>query len=532
MPKKSLTIWCRRESLPRWMLVVVALIVLIWCVSYHYEHHWYRATLLVPGPPSNSGEGLVIQRNGLGYYAWLRSALIDYDWSFDNEFDEHNPHDHYVPPRAYRTPIDRRANQWSVGPALAWAPATTITHILLSTQNGHESSWASNGYSLPYQLAVGGTSLMFSLLGLRFLYGICLSYARPARAALVTTLLTSGTTLFYYWSTEISLPHGLGATVVAGLIWYWLKTYNSLRPGRWFLVGVLLGAACLVRWQLATFATLPAGEAALLFLHAWSTRSSHSVRKAFLGLVCCLLGTAIAFFPQMFAWKCVYGSWLVAPIQGIQHHWLTLPLWDMLFSTDRSLFYWTPLILLAFAANLISLGRAKPIEINSKEDEASPSVAPQALLLIAFLIQVYALAVIWGRGEELTNTENSSGVFLARSFGFRFLTDSLPALGPGMAWFFEKLRAKWFSRIAVTGLLLVSWNFVLVALYANSYIPSDAGADVMRLLVETKRMITEKPLILMLILNGPLFIGTLLILCHDPKPIMDERVLPASVQNL
>ena len=502
---------------------MVALIELIWCVNYHYEHRWHRAMLLVPGPSSNAGEGLVVQRNGLGYYAWLRSPLIDRDWSFDNEFDEHNPHSHYVPPTTYRTPIDRRANQWSVGPALVWAPATAITHMLLSTRNGHESSWANNGYSLPYQLAVGGSSLVFFLLGLRFLYGICLCYARPARAALVTTLLTLGTTLFYYRSIQISLPHGLGATAVAGLIWYWLKTYSSLRPGRWFLVGVLLGAACLIRWQLATFATLPAGEAAVLVLHAFGTRSRHSAWKAFLGLACCLLGAVIAFSPQMIAWKCVYGSWLVTPIQGVERHWLTLPLWDMLFSTDRSLFYWTPLALPAFVACLVGLGRVKPIDTSSKKDEGSPSAMPQAILFVAFLMQVYALAVIWGEGEELANTENSAGVFLAGSFGFRFLTESLPALGPGMAWFFEKLKAKWFSGMAAAGLLLVAWNSVLVALYTNGYIPGDAGADVIRLLVETKRMATEKPLFLMLILNGPLFIGALLIQCHDPKPIVDGQ---------
>jgi hypothetical protein len=524
MPIKSSPISYRREGLPCVMLVMVALIELTWCVNYHYEHCWYRAMLLVPGPSSNAGEGLVIQRNGLGYYAWLRSALIDHDWSFDNEFDEHNPHDHYVPPHTYRTPLDRRANQWSVGPALAWTPAITITHILLLTLNGHESSWASNGYSLPYQLAVGGTSLVFSLLGLGLIYGICLSYARPTRAALATTLLTLGTTLFYYRSIEISLPHGLGATAIAGLIWYWLNTYSSLRPGRWFLVGVLLGAACLVRWQLATFAILPTGEAAAVLLHSWGTRSGPSARMAFLGMACCLLGTVFAFLPQLIAWKCVYGSWLVAPIQGIQYHWVTLPFWDMLFSTDRSLFYWTPLALLGLMANLIGLGRAKPIKMTSEKVEASPSVAPQALLCIAFLMQVYALAVIWGQGKELTDTENASGVFLARSFGFRFLTDSLPALGPGMAWFLEKLRTKWLSGIALAGLLLVSWNFVLVALYINGYIPSDAGAGAIRLLVETRRMITEKPLILMLILNGPFFIGALLIRCLDPKPIMDGQM--------
>src|SRR5438876_1129122 len=120
MASKTPASWFDGNGLAYSILAVTVLVELTFFMDYH-DRRWNEVVL--PRTPSEeaAGEGLVIQCNGLGYYAWLRSPLIDGDWDFDNEFDEHNPLHNYVPPRTYRTPIDRRANQWSVGPACAWA---------------------------------------------------------------------------------------------------------------------------------------------------------------------------------------------------------------------------------------------------------------------------------------------------------------------------------------------------------------------------------------------------------------------------
>ncbi len=34
---------------------------------------------------------MVVRGDGVGYYAWLRSPLLDGDWQFDNEYDDLNP---------------------------------------------------------------------------------------------------------------------------------------------------------------------------------------------------------------------------------------------------------------------------------------------------------------------------------------------------------------------------------------------------------------------------------------------------------
>src|SRR5947208_4499123 len=120
----------QRRFHPRWALLVVALAQLLLSVDY-YVQRWHVHVMPQNRPPDELGEGWIICHNGLGYYAWLRSLLIDGDVDFANEFDGHGLPGDYVPPSSYRTPIGRRANQWSIGPSLIWSISVAPTHLLL-----------------------------------------------------------------------------------------------------------------------------------------------------------------------------------------------------------------------------------------------------------------------------------------------------------------------------------------------------------------------------------------------------------------
>jgi hypothetical protein len=357
-------------------LALVAIVEIGLFIDAHSQR-WQNIVEPLAQPAESRGEGLIIRGNGLGYYAWLRSLLIDGDWDFDNEFDEHEVTGDFVPPKSYRTEQGRRANQWSVGPACIWALAVVPGHYLLSGL-GDSSPWSADGYTLPYQLLVGVASLTACLVGLGFLYQICRFYARPARAALAAAFLTLGTTIVHYSAIEVTMAHGLGAVVLAAFVWYWLKSYGSLSLARWFVVGLLLGAACLVRWQLVTFAILPLGEALFLWLRARKTdrQICRPARLAAL-LVLTAAGAVIAFSPQMLAWKIVYGHWLVDPIPQIAHHWLTPSLWDLFLSQDRSLFYWTPICLLAFLGFFVRWPKLSGDSVRPENQERS-ALAPPA----------------------------------------------------------------------------------------------------------------------------------------------------------
>src|SRR5437879_5226457 len=96
----------RKLTRPRCVLAVVVLFEVYLFAGFHRER-WHALQAHVV--PPRHGEGLVIRCDGHGYYAWLRSLLVDGDWSFDNEFDEHNPLGDFVPPRDSRTDCGLRS---------------------------------------------------------------------------------------------------------------------------------------------------------------------------------------------------------------------------------------------------------------------------------------------------------------------------------------------------------------------------------------------------------------------------------------
>jgi hypothetical protein len=470
---------------------VVALVEIYLFCGFHYDR-WHKSLPSLGRPRALTGEGLVVRCDGLGYYAWLRSLLIDGDWSFDNEFDDFNVVGDYVPPPRDRTTTGRRANPWSIGPACVWAAAIAPAHLLVSFFQEQGCPWPADGYSLPYQLVVGITSLPLSILGLVFLYAICRQFADPHRAALAAALLTLSTTIIYYSAIEVSMAHGVGTVAVAALVWFWLKTYGSDSPWRWLTVGVLVGVAALMRWQLATLIVLPAGEGVTLLLNS-SAGKRGEVRRRLSKMAICFLGATVAFSPQLIAWRVVYGHWWDSPIT-VSHNWFQPALSQVLFSQNRSLFYWTPLTLIAAVGYLLYFGPlwrqvfSLPQLQRAIGKRAPTVVGSPAVTLVpaAFILQIYMLASLWG-----------SGVYLGVAYGFRHLTESVVLLAPGLALLVQRMPTRLYPLFAAVGCGLAFWNLLLISQYRYGLLPADSGAEPLMLLSSSLRFILRKRFILL-----------------------------------
>jgi hypothetical protein len=252
------------------------------------------------------------------------------------------------------------------------------------------------------------------------------------------------------------------------------------------LVGGLIGFAMTVRWQLATLAVLPAGEAFLAAVGrignpAYEKMPSGIARQSGL-LLLTALGAAVGFTPQMIAWHCVYGNWLVAPM-AVAHNWLAPAWWRVLATPDRGLFYWTPLCLVACLGCLWGVRQGGPL----------------ALLALAFGLQVYALASVSG-----------SGVYLGVAFGFRQLTEAVVLLAPGLALLLGRASPRGLRWLGALGCGLVLWNLLLVCQFRYGLVPADAGAGPATLLANVGHLVVRKRLLLVgQVLLGP----ALLTLC-------------------
>jgi hypothetical protein len=376
---------------------------------------------------TNTVEGSIVSGiDSREYYAWLRSPLVEGRLQSDTD---------YAPLLARpgvaetitRTPTGLLANLHSIGPAIAWAPAVTTVHLVLLGLGDH-SPWPADGFSPPYQLAVGGSTLALALLTLFLTHRIARRFAAPTAAATAAAMIVLATPAVVYGSVEMSMAHGPATASVCLFILVWLRSLASLRLSRWIGLGCLLGLVCLMRWQLATFCVIPALEAAWLAARPMSLRRRLGV---VVRLTAAAVTTVLVFSPQFLARYLVYGN----ALGGLQHtgnNWLSPDVWRLLFSTDRSLFYWTPITLPAFAAMAYWAARARG--------------AALAIVTVAVVVQIYTLSALLG-----------PGVFLGWSFGCRFLTETCILLVPGLAIVLDRAgpeRGRW---VVLFGGGLVAW---------------------------------------------------------------------------
>jgi hypothetical protein len=383
--------------------------------------------------------------DNIGYYAWLRSPLIDGDFNFENDYAPLFTHYPAAKAAIPVTAAGHRENHWPVGPALVWAPAVIAVHLMLLALGPH-SPWPADGYSPPYQLAVGATSLALALLTLFLAFRIARRIADPRAAAAAAALITLGTPVVVYGAVDVSMSHGPASAALALFALFWLRTFGSLSAWRWLGIGCLLGLTTLMRLQLATFAVLPTLEAIWLTIRvaSWRARSGIVIRMLTAGLA-----AVVAFAPQLVAKQIVYGH----PLGGLHetaHNWFSPSLWQVLFSTDRSLFYWTPITLLAMAGLVYLVLRVRS--------------AAMAIMIVGIAVQIYTISALMGRN-----------VFLGSSFGFRLLTETCVLMVPGMAVLIARLGPRMGRQLVTLGAVLVAWNLLLLGVYRDGVAGAEGG---------------------------------------------------------
>ncbi|HEY2786880.1 MAG TPA: hypothetical protein VGJ05_18105 [Fimbriiglobus sp.] len=447
---------------------ILAAVVVIQLVSFADESRTQVGALVSPQtyPNCRVSGPLIRGIDCHGYYAWLRAPLLHSDWHFDEEYSiclaNWGPIEVLtVPSQTGHVP-----NMWSIGPAIAWSTTVVPLHYLLRAAEG-TGVWAPDGYSPPYQLAVGSVTCGLSLLTLFLLYGIARRFAGPVAASAAAAGILLGTPLLVYGTVEVCMAHGPASAAAAGLLFVWVRTLGSLRFRRWFAVGALLGVCGLMRWQLVTFALLPIVEALWLAARSndWRTRLA-----AVGGLGIAAASSVAVFTPQMYAWWVVFGRPIHLP-HSLAPHWLNPAFWQILGSTNCSFFYWTPITLPA----LVGLGVAA-----ARCNRMQRTVA--GLFAFMLLVQVYLIASL----------VDDKSVYLGWSFGFRPLTETCVVLVPGLAVLFERANAKWAHRFAIGLGVMIAWNLALVGIYRH-FVAGATGGNPLVLLMAVGRYATHRP---------------------------------------
>ena len=396
------------------------------------------------------------------YFAYLRSAVFDRDLDFSDEyrwFVDRDPKEYAAFAHTFlggSTPAGHVPNNAPIGSALLWAPfyVTAVAVENAVSPNVEEP----RGYSRIDVAAICIASMVYGVVGLLLSQEACREFAPPWAAFCATVLLWAATNLPFYMYVTPPMSHACSFFAAALFFWWWLRREDA--P---FRLGLIAGLLTSVRWQDGLFLAVPAAT----LLKPKSLASPREWRRAIVGGIKILLGTIVAFTPQMLVWIHLNGS--LTPFGGISsgnRFALNAPyLAAVFFSSFHGLFVWTPVLIPAFVG----------LAMLAVEDQRGVAMA------LGVALQIYLLS-----GYVHT---------FAHSFGQRLFISSLPVMAIGLAVFGTRLRSRIPAAAFSAGAAFcVWWNVSLMIQHGIGMIPRADGVG-LRTLVENQvyRVPSELP---------------------------------------
>jgi hypothetical protein len=403
----------------------LAAIGVIFAVTY------VGALTLVP-----RSRGRLVDGDTIQYYAYLRSMVIDGDLDFTNDYKLL-----YTPRVGFddtdnvwlrsTTPIGRRPNLMSIGPALVWAPFFLATYVALLALRPLGVTVPLDGIAAPFPLSAGVAGVVCAVLGAWFCYRACraLFPRGPAIWGALAAWLASPA--IYYSLVSPAYSHAPSMLASAVFCDAWLRTRGGRRVARYVGLGAVAGIAALIRWQDIVILLLPLLE--LLYEIGRKERTLASATRD--GLI---LGASAAagLIPQLIAWHAIYGQYLLVPQGSGFMQWSHPAVLPVLLSLRHGLLTWTPALIIAIAG-LVALVRRDRL------------VGWAVIATLAVTIYVNASVSDWWAGAAFgARRFISDTVFFALGFA---------AVFAGGFWRERPVLLRW----AVTALVIYNVLFLL-----------------------------------------------------------------------
>jgi hypothetical protein len=296
-----------------------------------------------------------VRGDGVGYYAYARSLLIERHLDFEKDWQHGNESfvmgrldaNGHVLANQY-TPTGHLDNHFSIGPAILWSPFLIVAHMgvrLYDSLGGHIPA---DGFSKPYLVAMAlGTALYgFRALWISFL--LARKYVPERWAFLATLGIWFGSSLPVYMYFNPSWSHAHSAFVVALFLWYWIRTRHARSTRQWATLGLIGGLMMDVYYLNGVLLFLPLWESLAGYRAAFKTAGAEPAGRLFFKNIVFAGAVFAAFLPTLITKKIIYGSYFDS---GYKVRWfLTSPaFFKVCFSASHGLFSWTPILILAVA---------------------------------------------------------------------------------------------------------------------------------------------------------------------------------------
>ena len=398
-----------------------------------------------------------VRGDGVGYYAYIRSLLIEHDLDFSNDWRAGNESfvmgrvraDGTIAPTQY-TRTGHLDNHFAVGASMLWAPFIVPVHGAMLSLQKFGVSVRANGLSRPYVLAMALATALYGFAGLWLAFRLACAYYEERWAFLATVGIWFGTSLLVYMYFNPSWSHAHSVFVVALFLWYWRRTRSDRTLAQWVILGLLSGLMLDVYYLNIAVLLIPLLESLWQYGRFWQRpdRDWGAIGRLLKANVVYCLAVVVAFLPTLITRKIIFGN----PFDfGYSKEWSARPaLLQVLFSSDHGLLTWTPILIFAMLGLVFFLKRDKEFAVG--------------LLLssLAFYILV----------SFHTNWDGLS------SFGNRFFVSLTPffilGLTATIAKFADTLKnahRAWTVASSLT-VLLVLWNLAFIFQWGMHMVPA------------------------------------------------------------
>lgn len=297
-------------------------------------------------------ERYFIRSDGVSYYTYLPSVIVDHDLTFETyykNFAEHNISSHKNVDTVSTNGIGRgRINKYSVGPAVMALPFFLISHALAGILGVKQDGW-----NMLYGIFSAISACFYLLFGLALLYKyLKLRFSdKIVSVAMVSTIF--GTNLLLYATYDSSFSHIYSFFAVSLLIFFTDRFYKSKSKQLVYnsvAVGVSIGLIALCR--------SPNVIIVIIFMLYGMEKLQDfipRIKKYFFYYVLAAAVSLIVFIPQMaYFYYCTgrlifntYGA------GGELFNFLNPNTINFLFSMNKGLLFWTPLWICAFIAPFV-----------------------------------------------------------------------------------------------------------------------------------------------------------------------------------
>src|SRR5882724_11237159 len=189
-----------------------------------------------------------VRGDGVGYYAFARAPLIQWNLDFAADYQHANQgfrearlDESGAPKERFRTATGHLDNHFTVGPAMLWAPFLLCAHAGVLAARAVGARVAADGFSLPYLFAMALGTLLYGFLALLLSYRVACRFVDRHWALFATIAIWWASSLPVYMYFNPSWSHAHSAFAVALFFWYWLGTREGRSGGQWFVLALLAG---------------------------------------------------------------------------------------------------------------------------------------------------------------------------------------------------------------------------------------------------------------------------------------------------